>query len=78
METFPQILQAILKEGILPGPQIGVVLKDVKFKTILDEMEPPTWNAFTSIRGNFLMDSMDGIQNLQKYYLVMLSHVTKN
>ena len=64
-----------MKEGIFVF-QIGEVFKDVNFKTALDEMELPGWNAFYWISHNFMgnkmaMDYKDGIKNLLKFYLAM-------
>ena len=42
LEKFPKIPQAKLKI-IFVGPRIRQVLKDINFKTTLDELELPVW-----------------------------------
>lgn len=74
-ECFPKITQTKLKEAIrvAPSPRIREVLRDVNFKTTLDEMELPAWNGHRWIYGNFLGDTKaihykDGDKYLMKYY----------
>ena len=73
---FPKIAQIKFKESVFVGHQIGQVLKDVSFKTILNELELPVWNAFYWLYQNFMgnkevMDYNDGIKNPLKCYSAM-------
>lgn len=51
---IPNIAQSKLNEGIFVGLQNRKVLQVVNFKTTVDELELPVWNAFTFICKDFL------------------------
>lgn len=75
-EKFPKITYAKLKESIFVRPQIREVLKDVNFKSTLDELELPEWSFFHWVSQNVLdnkkaIDYKDDIKNLLKAYAIM-------
>jgi len=46
---FPMLSEAIVKEGIVNGPQIREVIQDLDFHSTLNDNEKAAWNAQVSV-----------------------------
>ncbi|GBP12773.1 hypothetical protein EVAR_72793_1 [Eumeta japonica] len=56
---FPRISDAKIKEGIFIGSQIRELIKDIVFKTKLNEVEERAWTAFVNVCYSFLGNKKD-------------------
>ena len=56
--VFPGLSAAKLKESIFVGPQIREVLKDTDFEELLNLKELRAWEAFKSVCGDFLVNTL--------------------
>jgi hypothetical protein len=52
--TFPRISDAKIKAGVLVGPQVRELIKDIKFEDQLSELEKAAWKSFKNVTTNFL------------------------
>jgi len=48
-EKFPGISDPKIKEGIFVGPKIRALIRDVKFKDLLSQIEKSAWKSFKSV-----------------------------
>lgn len=53
-ELFSRLSDAKLKEGVLVGPQIRKMMKDLKFESLLKVVEKNAWKCFKDVVNGFL------------------------
>ncbi|KAJ8685654.1 hypothetical protein QAD02_021447 [Eretmocerus hayati] len=53
-EKFPRLSEAKLKEGVLVGPDIGELMLDSGFDTVLNEVELKIWKSVKNVINSYL------------------------
>ena len=53
-QSFSQLSEAKLKEGIFVGPQIRTLMTDTNFETTMTKVEKLAWISFKNVVHNFL------------------------
>ena len=70
----PKISNAKMKEGVFVGPQVRVIIQDVKFEDHLSELEKATRKSFKNIITNF--GEITRHKTIVVWWLVLYSSTT--